>query len=68
MTAEAMLNLKRRLAKLSEAERQTVSAYLLRLRDESPAGQKEMSRVMREMDQGKKVRLSDLAKQQGHAR
>ena len=38
MTAEAMLDLKQRLSKLSEADRQTISAYLLRLRDKSPAG------------------------------
>ena len=68
VTAEAMLDLKQRLAKLSEADRQTIAAYLLRLKDESPAGRREMSRVMREMDQGKKIRLSDLAKQLGHAR
>lgn len=68
MTAVAMLDLKQRLADLSEADRQTVAAYLLRLRDESPAGRKETSRIMKEMDAGKKIRLTDLAKQLGHAK
>jgi len=61
-----MLDLKQRLSKLSEADRQMAAAYLLGLKDESPAGRKEAARVMREMDQGKKIRLTDLAKQLGH--
>ena len=63
MTEKAMLDLKQRLAKLSKADRQTVAAYLLRLRDESPAGRRETSRIMKEMDDGEKTRLTDLAKQ-----
>ena len=66
MTATAMLDLKQRLSKLSEADRQIAAAYLLRLKDESPAGRKEAARMMKEMDQGKKPRLTDLAKQLGH--
>ena len=45
-----MLDLKQRLSKLSEKDRQTVAAYLQRLRDESPAGRREMAQVMKEMD------------------
>lgn len=67
MTAIAMLDLKQRLSKLSEADRRVASAYLLRLKHESPAGRREAARTMREMDAGKKVRLTDLAKQLGHA-
>jgi len=67
MTATAMLDLKQRLAKLSEPDRQIASAYLLRLKHESPAGRRESSRTMKEMDQGKKIRLKDLAKQIGDA-
>ena len=67
MTAEAMLDLKQRLSKLSEADRRTVIAYLLRLKKESPAGRRETARIMKEMDQGKKIRLTDLMKQLGHA-
>ncbi len=44
-----------------------VAAYLLRLKHESPAGRREATRTMKEMDAGGKVRLEDLAKQLGHA-
>jgi hypothetical protein len=67
MTATAMLDLKQRLGRLSEKERREMAAYLLRLKQETPAWKKEMSRRMREMDQGRKVRLADLAKHLGHA-
>ena len=67
MTAAAILDIKQRLSKLSNADRRMVSAYLLRLKHESPAGRREATRTMREMDTGKKVRLKDLAKQLGHA-
>jgi len=61
MTATAILDLKQRLSKLSESDRRMASAYLLRLKHESPAGRREASRIMREMDSGKKVRLKDVA-------
>ena len=67
MTASAILDLKQRLSKLSEAERRMAAAYLLRLKHESPAGKREATRTMKEMDAGKKVRLKDLARQLGHA-
>jgi hypothetical protein len=67
MTATAALDLKQRIAKLSEAERREVSAFILRIKHESPAWKKETSRRMKDMDRGKKVRLTDLAKQLGHA-
>jgi len=67
MTAIAILDLKQRLSRLSEADRRMVSGYLLRLKHESPAGRRETTRTMREMDEGKKVRLKDLAKQLEHA-
>ena len=68
MTATAMLDLKQRLARLSETERRAAAAYLLRLRHESPAGRRETSRLMREMDAGKKTRLRDLAVRGRHAK
>jgi len=67
MTATAILDIKQRLSKLSDADRRMVSAYLLRLKHESPAGRREATRTMREMDAGKKIRLKDLAKQLSHA-
>lgn len=60
MTAAATLELKQSLSKLSEAERQMAAAYLLRLKHESPAGRRETAKAMKEMDAGKKVKLSDL--------
>lgn len=60
MTATAMLDLKQRLARLTEAERKVATSYLLRLKRESPAGRRRTSRLMREMDSGKKTRLRDL--------
>lgn len=67
MTATVALDLKQQLTKLSEAERREVSAYLLRIKHESPAWKREMSRRMKEMDGGKKIRLTDLTKQLGYA-
>jgi hypothetical protein len=67
MTAAAILELKQRLSKLSAVDRRMISAYLLRLKHESPAGRREATRTMREMDAGKKFRLKDVAKQLGHA-
>lgn len=52
-----MLQLKQNLSRLSERERQEVSAFLHRLKQESPAWQKEMTRRMSQMDAGKKIRL-----------
>ena len=62
MTATAMLDLKQKLAQLSEEERRAAAAYLLRLKHESSSGRRETSRLMREMDAGKKTRLSGLSK------
>jgi hypothetical protein len=57
MSAIAMLQLKQQLSRLSEKERQEAAAFLHRLKQESPAWQKEMSRRMAEMDAGQKIRL-----------
>ena len=67
MTAVAILDLKQKLSKLSVRERREMTAYLLRLKHQSAKGRKETSQRMREMDQGKKVRLADLRKKLGHA-
>lgn len=57
MSATAMLQLKQQLSKMSEKQRQEVAAFLHRLKQDSPAWQKEMSRRMAEMDAGKKFKL-----------
>lgn len=66
MTATLELELKQRLSRLSEKDRRAMSAYLLRLKHESPAGRRQTSRIMRDMDSGKKTSLRELAKQLGH--
>jgi hypothetical protein len=57
MSATGLLQLKQQLSKLTEKERVEISAYLHRMKQETPAWQKEMSRRMAEMDAGKKMRL-----------
>jgi hypothetical protein len=67
MTASSELDLKQRLARLSERDRRAMSAYLLRLKHESKSGRQGISRVMKEMDSGKKTSLSQLSADLGHA-
>jgi hypothetical protein len=57
MSAIAMLQLKQQLSQITERERQEISAYLHRLKQQTPAWQKEMTRRMAEMDAGKRFRL-----------
>jgi hypothetical protein len=67
MTATAFLDLKQRAAKLTEAERKNLSAYLIRLGQERAGWKKETARRLDEMAAGKKVSVADLRKQLGHA-
>ena len=60
MTDTAMLNLKQRLACLTAAERKVASSYLLRLKHESVEGCRRVSKLMSDMDAGKKTRLRDI--------
>jgi hypothetical protein len=57
MSAVEFLQLKQQLSRLSGKERQEAAAFLHRLKQESPAWQKEMSRRMAEMDADQKIRL-----------
>ena len=57
MNAEAMLQLKQQLVRMSAKQRQEVAAFLHRLKQESPAWKKEMTLRMAEMDAGKKFQL-----------
>lgn len=63
MTASGELELKQRLARLSERDRRAMSAYLLRLKHQSKNGRSEISRLMKQMDSGKKVSLSQLSEE-----
>jgi hypothetical protein len=67
MTATALLDLKQRLARLSEAQRRDVSAFLIRLGQETPAWKKETAKRLDEMASGKQVSVAQLRKQLGHA-
>jgi hypothetical protein len=67
MTESTELDLKQRLSRLSERDRRAMSAYLLRLKHESKSGRRGISRLMKEMDSGKKTKLSQLASDLGHA-
>ena len=67
MTAMAMLELKQKVFSLSTGERREISSYLQRLKHESAAGRRELSRTMKEMDAGKKTSLKLLAQQLGYA-
>ena len=67
MTATAFLDLKQRASKLSERERQDLSAYLIRLGQERSAWKRETARRLNEMGKGKKTSVADLRKQLGHA-
>jgi len=67
MTATAFLDLKQRVAKLSEKERQSLSAYLIRLGQDRGEWKLETARRLDAMADGKKVSVSDLRKRLGHA-
>lgn len=67
MTAVAMLDIKQRLARLSESERRQVSAFLIRLGQDHPSWKKETARRLDDMAAGKKVSVAHLRKHLGHA-
>jgi len=66
MTVSIELDLKQRLARLSERDRRDMSAYLLRLKHQSKSGRQGISKLMKEMDAGRKTSLSKLATDLGH--
>jgi hypothetical protein len=68
MTSTALLGLKQQLTMLSERERREVSAFLIRLGQESPDWKKETARRLRTMAAGKKTSVSELRERLGHAK
>ncbi|MEI6818525.1 MAG: hypothetical protein WCL19_02875 [Verrucomicrobiota bacterium] len=66
MTAPIELDLKQRLARLSERDQRAMSAYLLRLKHQSKNGRQDISKLMQEMDAGDKTSLTELATDLGH--
>ncbi len=67
MTATAFLELKQRVANLSEKERQHLSAYLIRLGQERSEWKQETARRLNEMAKGRKISVAALRQQLGHA-
>lgn len=57
MSTTEMLQLKQQLSRITEKDRREVVAFLHRLKQNSPAWQKEMTKRMSEMDSGKKFKL-----------
>ena len=60
MNAITELEFKQRLAALSDGERRSISAYLLRLKHAGEEGREERERLMAEMDSGDKTPLTDI--------
>ena len=60
MEAAIELEIKQKLSQLSDPDRRSISAYLLRLRHSTDESKRERTRIMDEMDKGQKTRLSDL--------
>jgi len=60
MEAVVELEMKQKLAQLSDADRRSMSAYLLHLRQGTQVSTQERSELMDEMDKGQKTRLTDL--------
>ena len=66
VTATKELDLKQRLAQLSERDRHIMSAFLIKIKHLTKRGKREISKQMKDMDAGKKNRLSTLADKLGH--
>jgi hypothetical protein len=60
-----MLELKQEVSRLSAGQRRELNAYMIRLRHQTPAWRKMISKRMREMDAGKKVGLAELQRRAG---
>ena len=68
MTAASLLGLKQQLASLSERERREVSAFLVRLGQESPAWKRETARRLKEMAAGRKTSVAELRDRLGQGK
>jgi len=66
MSDSDLLTLKQQLTKLSEPERREVSAFIVRLGQESKEWKEETARRLDEMGAGKRTSLSDLKAQVDH--
>lgn len=66
MSESELLTLKQQLTKLSESERREVSAFIVRLGQETKEWKEETARRLDEMSVGKRTSISDLKDQIGH--
>ncbi len=55
-----MLELKQEVSRLSPKERRELNAFMIRLRHQTPAWKKMISKRMKAMDAGKKVSLEEV--------
>jgi hypothetical protein len=55
-----MLELKQEVSRLSQKERRELNAFMIRLRHQTPAWRKTISRRMKAMDAGKKISLEEV--------
>ncbi|MCC5807923.1 MAG: hypothetical protein JJU00_16470 [Opitutales bacterium] len=60
MSSAKLLGLKQELTKLSEQERREVSAFLIRLGQESAEWKEETARRLRSMEAGEKTSVAEL--------
>lgn len=67
MSGLDLLALKQSLTKLSEQERREVSAFLVRLGQESDAWKEETAQKLDAMAAGEKTSVADLRDKLGHA-
>ena len=66
MSETELLSLKQQLTKLSEPERREVSAFIVRLGQESKESREETARRLDEMKAGKRTSVCELKDQIGH--
>jgi hypothetical protein len=67
VSTTSFLHLKQQISQLSEKERVEITAYLHRLKQQTPAWKKEMTRRMEEMNRGVKFKLSSRVARPRHA-
>jgi hypothetical protein len=68
MTATALLSLKQQLSKLSERERREISAFLIKLRHETPEWKAGTATRLERMERGEKTSVKELRRKLRHAK
>jgi hypothetical protein len=68
VTATSLISLKQQLARLTEKERQEVSAFLIRRGYDSAEWKRETARRLKAMDSGRKTSVAELRRRLGHAK